>query len=81
MLKEFLAKVECGSGQKLENIQEDNSGEYHGPFESYHKLHRIRLEKTPPKIAQLHGLAKRMNWTIKERVQCVPSHAKLPTLF
>jgi hypothetical protein len=39
------------------------------------------MEKTPPKMPQLNGLAERMNRTIKERVRCMLSHAKLPKSF
>ena len=55
--------------------------EYRGPFKAYCKLHGIRLEKTPPKTPQLSGLAERMNRTIKARVRCMLSHAKLPKFF
>ena len=43
--KEFHAKVERETGQKLKSIRADNGREYHDPFESYCKLHGIRLEK------------------------------------
>ena len=79
--KEFHAKVERETGQKLKCVRADNGGEYRGPFESYCKLHGIRLEKTPPKTPQLNGLAERMNRTIEERVRCMLSHAKLPKSF
>jgi len=79
--KEFHAKVECETGQKLKCVRADNGGEYRGPFESYCKLHGIRLEKTPPKTPQLNGLAERMNRTIEERVRCMLSHTKLPKSF
>ena len=66
--EEFHAKVERETGQKLKSVRVDNGGEYRGPFESYCKLHGIRLEKTPPKTRQPNGLAERMNRTIEERV-------------
>jgi len=65
-----------GWNEKLAKIQADNGGEYHGPFETYCKLHGI-IKKTPPKTLQLNGLAERMNRTIEERVRCILSHAKL----
>ena len=69
------------TGQKLKCIQADNGGEYRGPFEAYYKLCGIRFEKTPSKTPQLNGLAESMNRTIKERVWCMLSHAKLPNSF
>lgn len=69
--KEFHAKVELETGKKLKSIQDNSGGEYCGPFESYCKVHEIRLEKTPSKTAQLNGIAERMNRTIKERVHCI----------
>jgi len=47
--KEFHMRVERETGQKLICIRADNGGEYRGPFDSYCKLHGIRLEKTRPK--------------------------------
>ena len=41
--KEFHAKVERETGQKLKSIRADNGVEYCGPFESYCKLHGIKL--------------------------------------
>lgn len=73
--------VERETGQKLKCVRVDNGGEYRGPFETYCKVHGIRLEKTPPKTPQLNGLAERMNRTIEERVRCILSHAKLPKSF
>ena len=52
-----------------------------GPFESYCKIHGIRLEKTVPKTSQQNGIVKRMNRTIEERVRCMLSHSKLPNSF
>ena len=41
---------------KLKIVRADNGGEYMGPFESYCKLHNIRLEKTIPKTPQQNGV-------------------------
>ena len=79
--KEFQAIVERETGQKLKCVRADNGGDDCGPFESYCKVHGIRLEKTPPKTPQLNGLAERMNQTIEERVRCMLFHAKLPKSF
>jgi len=79
--KEFHMRVERETSQKLKCIQVDNGGEYRGPFEAYCKLHGIKLEKTPPKIPQLNGVAERMDRTIEERVRCMLSHAKLLKSF
>jgi len=35
------------------------------------------MEKTPSKALQVNGLVERMDQTIKERVCCMLSHAKL----
>ena len=35
----------------------DNGREYKGPFESYCKLHSIRLEKNVPKTPYQNGVA------------------------
>jgi len=47
--KEFLARMEQETGQKLKCIRANNDEEYCAPFKEYCKLHRIRLEKMPPK--------------------------------
>ena len=52
-----------------------------GPFESYCKLHDIRLEKTVPKTSHQNGVAERMSKTIEERIRCTVSHSKLPKSF
>jgi hypothetical protein len=81
IFKEFHAKVERETSRKLKCVRSDNGGEYQGPFERYCRNFGIRLEKTPPKIPQLNGLAERMNKTLTERVTTMLSHAKLPNSF
>ena len=49
--KELHAKLEIETGRKLKAVRADNGGEYRGPFESYCKLHGIRLEKIVPKTS------------------------------
>ena len=78
---ELHAILEREVGRKLKVVRDDNGGEYMGPFESYCKLHGIRLEKTVPKTTQQNGVAKRMNRTIEERIRCMLSHSKLPKSF
>ena len=79
--KKLHAKIERKTRRKLKVVRADNGGEYRGPFESYYKLHGIRLEKTVPKTSQQNGVAKRMNRTIGEKIRCMLSHAKLPKSF
>ena len=81
VFKEFHARVERESGQKLKAVRTDNGGEYMGQFEQYCKSHGIKLEYTVPKTPQLNGLAERMNRTIAERVRSMLSHAKLPKSY
>ena len=50
-------------------------------IEQYCRSYRIRLEKTVAKILQQNGVAERMNRTIKERVRCMLSDAKLLKSF
>ena len=47
----------------------------------YCKSQGIKLEYTVPKTLELNGLAKRMNWTIMEKVRSMLSHAKLPKSY
>jgi len=79
--KQFQVMVERQTRKKLKCIRSDNGGEYHGPFDEYCEQQGIKHEKTPPKIPQLNGLAKRMNTTIIERVRCMLNEAKLPKRF
>ena len=79
--KEFDAREERESGQKLKVVRTDNGGEYRGQFEMYCKTQGIKLEYTVPKTPELNGLAERMNRTIMERVRSMLSHAKLPKSY
>ncbi|GJZ76954.1 putative RNA-directed DNA polymerase [Tanacetum coccineum] len=81
VFKEFHASIERETGRKLKFIQSDNGGEYSGPFDVYCKELGIHHQKTPAKTLQLNGIAERMNRALVERVQCLLSHAKLPTSF
>jgi hypothetical protein len=81
VFKEFHANVERQTGRKLKSVRSDNGGEYQGPFEWYCGKFGIGLEKTPPKIPYLNGLAERMNMTLTKRVTAMFSHAKLPNSF
>ena len=76
--KELHARLERETGRKLKVAKADNGGEYRGPFESYCKLHSIRLENTVTKTPQQNGVADRMSRTIEERIKCRLSHSKLP---
>ncbi|GKB69948.1 putative RNA-directed DNA polymerase [Tanacetum coccineum] len=62
--------------KKLKCIRTDNEGEYIGPFYAYCREHGIQHQKTPPKTPQLNGLAERMNRTLVERVNCMPSQCR-----
>ena len=55
--KELHARLERETGRRLKAIRANNGGEYKGPFESYCKLHGIRLEKTAHKTPQQNGVA------------------------
>ena len=79
--KELHAKVERETRQKLMSVQADHGGEYCDPFQSYCKLHGIRLDKTPLKTPKLNSLTERINQIIKERVLCMHCCAKLPKSF
>jgi transposase InsO family protein len=81
VFKEFHARVERESGQKLKAVRTDNGGEYRGQFEMYCKIQGIKLQYTVPKTPELNGLAERMNRTIMERVRSMLSHAKLPKSY
>ena len=78
VFKELHARVERESGRKLKVVREDNEVEYWVQFEEYCRSKGIRLEVTVQKTPKLNGLAERMNRTIKERVQSMLAHAKLP---
>lgn len=56
----------------------DNGGEYKELFESYCKLHGIRLEKIVLKTTHENGVVERMNIIIIERVCCMLSNVELP---
>ena len=79
-LKSFMRKLKRETSKKLKSIRANNGG-VQGPFETYCKVHGIRLKKTPFKTPQHNGVTKRMNRTIKERVWCMLSHPKLPKSF
>ena len=81
VFKDLHVIIERETRRKLKVIGADNNGEYKGPFESYCKLHGIRLEKIIPKTPQQNGVAKRMNITIEEWIRCMLSHSKLPKSF
>ena len=50
--KEFQARAERESGQKLKAVRPDNDGEYRGQFEEYCKAQGIRIEYTMPKTPE-----------------------------
>ena len=77
VFKEFQARAERESAQKLKVVQTDNNGEYRGQFEEYYKAQSIQIEYTIPKSPELNGLAERMDQTIMERVRSMLSRAKL----
>ena len=79
--KELHARLERETRIKLKAVKADNGGEYRGLFESYCKLHDIRLEKIVPKSPQQNGVVERMNITIEERIRCMLSHSKLLKSF
>jgi hypothetical protein len=79
--KEFHAYFERETGKKLKCVRNDNGGEYCGPFDAYCREQGIRHEKTPPNTPQLNGLAERITRTLRERVRCVLSDAKLSNSF
>ena len=81
VFKEFHARAERESGQKLKDVRTDNGGEYRGQFELYCKTQGIKLEYPVPKTIELNGLVERMNQTIMARVRSTLSHAKLPKLY
>lgn len=68
MFKDFHNKVEREKGKQLKCVWVKNGGEYKGRFESYCRLHGIRVEKTVLKTPHENGVAKRMNRSITERV-------------
>ena len=49
VFKEFHARAERESGQKLKVVRIDNGGEFRGQFEMYCKTQGIKLEYTEPK--------------------------------
>ena len=79
--KEFHARVETETGQKLRVVQVDNGGEYWGQFEEYCQSKGIPLEYPVSKMLELNELAERMNRTIMERVRSMLAHAKLSKMF
>ena len=81
VFREFQAKVERESGQKLKVVPTDNRGEYWGAFEEYCRYQGIRLEYTLLKMSELNGMAERMNQIMMERVWCMLAHAKLPKTY
>ena len=81
IFKFFYAYVERVIRRKLKYVRADNGGEYRRPFEQYCRSHGIRLEMTVLKTSQQNGVIERMNRTIKERVMCMLSYAKLPKSF
>ena len=79
--KELHARLERETRRKLKVVRMDNGGECRVPFESYCKLHDIRLEKIVPKTPQQNGVVERMNITIEEKIRGMLSHSKLTKSF
>lgn len=79
--KFFNTYVEREIRRKLKSIRADNNSEYKGPFKQYYRSHGITLEKIVPKTPQQNGVAERKNRTIKERIMCMLSDAKLLKSF
>jgi hypothetical protein len=81
IFKQWVVKVEREIEKKLKCVQSDNGEEYRDPFETFFKTNGIKLEKIIPKTPQQNGVAKRMNCTICEIIQCMLSHSKLSKGF
>ena len=77
VFKEFIARVERETCQKLKVVRTNNSGEYRGQFKEYSRSKGIWVKFTVPRIPKLNGLAEQMNRTIMERVQRMLAHGKL----
>lgn len=67
--------------EEVEYVRVDNGGGYRGPFEYYCKDYGIKFEKTVLKTPQHNGVAKRINWTINDRIRYMLSQARLLKSF
>ena len=77
--KEFHAKVNGESGERIGILKTDGGGEYKSrEFEQYLIRHQIEHEVTVPDSPEKNGLAERMNRTILEKAKCMCVHAGLP---
>ena len=81
VFKEFHARVERETGQKMKYIRSDNGGECMGSLDIYCKQQGIRHEVTITGTPQHNAVAERMNRTIMEKIRSMLSHAKLPKRF
>ena len=70
--------VERETGNPLKHLRTYDGGEYISrEFKEYCSKHVIRHEKTSLGTPQHNGVAKRINQTIMEKIQCILKMAKL----
>ena len=76
--KEYKARMENESGQRIKTLRSDNGGEYiSGAFKRFLQDHGIRQETTVPYTPQQNGVAERANRTIMEMTRSMIYGAKL----
>ncbi len=55
VFKEFLAQVECQTGEKVKTVRSDNRGKYIGDFRRFLKSQGIRHQLTTPRARSRTG--------------------------
>ena len=79
MFQKFHAKVVGETGERIGVLKTDGGGEYRSrEFAEYLCKHQIAHEVTVPDLAEMNGIAERMNRTILEKAKCMCVHADLP---
>jgi len=79
---EWKKNIEKNMGRKIKVLQLGNRSEYKSdPFLKLYRDEGIERHFTVRKIPQQNGVAKRMNTTLLEEVQCILSNAGLSKNF
>ncbi|CAD7001003.1 unnamed protein product [Ceratitis capitata] len=82
VFKEYKAKVETFTGEKIRALQTDNGREYcNEQFDTFLSEFGIKRRLTAPYTPQQNGMAERKNRTLVEMARCMMKYADAPPSF
>ena len=82
VFKRFVTLVEIETGKKVKCLGFGNGREYVSKsFQDFCDTKGIKRELTAPYTPPQNGVAKRMNWTVQERLKSMLSNAELSNGF